>query len=215
MKRDFQILDSAVEGGIEVGNHYDKYNTKNPLAKLLQENFQKNILELIRLAQPATIHEAGCGEGFWTLKLREMGYAATGSDFSSLAIEQARKNGQDSGQFFVESIYELSSAHAADMILCLEVLEHLQEPERALKKLAELAGPWLLCSVPNEPLWSLLNMCRGRYLSRLGNTPGHIQRFSSGAFVRMVKKYFNVVEVRRPVPWTIVLARVEQPVSGS
>ncbi len=214
MKRDFQILDSAVEGGIEVGNHYDKYNTKNPLAKLLQENFQKNILELIERAHPATIHEAGCGEGFWTLKLRELGYAATGSDFSSLAIEQARKNGKDSEHFFVESIYDLAPAHAADMILCLEVLEHLQEPERALKKLAQLARPWLLCSVPNEPLWSLLNMCRGRYLGRLGNTPGHIQRFSSGAFVRLVEKYFTVVEVRRPVPWTIVLARVEQAASG-
>ena len=68
MKRDFQILDSAVEGGIEVGNHYDKYNTKNPLAKLLQENFQQNILELIERAHPSNIHEAGSGEGFCTLK---------------------------------------------------------------------------------------------------------------------------------------------------
>lgn len=215
MKRDFQILDSAVEGGIEVGNHYDKYNTKNPLAKLLQENFQKNVLELIQLARPATIHEAGCGEGFWTLKLRELGYVATGSDFSTLAIKKARENGHGGQHFFVESIYDLSPSHASGMILCLEVLEHLEEPGRALKKLAELAKPWLLCSVPNEPLWSLLNMCRGRYLGRLGNTPGHIQRFSSGAFVRLVKKYFHVVEVRKPVPWTIVLARADTPASGS
>lgn len=208
MKRDFQILGSAVEGGIEVGNHYDKYNTKNPLAKLLQNNFQKNVLELIQLAHPTSIHEAGCGEGFWTLKLHEMGYAATGSDFSSLAISKARENGNGDQKFFVESIYDLSTSHAADMILCLEVLEHLQDPELALNRLAALARPWLLCSVPNEPLWSLLNMCRGRYLNRLGNTPGHIQRFSSNAFIKLVGNFFQIVEVRKPVPWTMVLAKV-------
>lgn len=215
MMREFNILDSAVEGGIQVGNLYDKYNTKNPLARWMQENFQKNILELVRRVHPVTIHEAGCGEGFWTLKLRKLGYTATGSDFSSLAIEQARKNGKGSKHFFVESIYDVAPTHAADMILCLEVLEHLKEPERALKKLSELAKPWLLCSVPNEPLWSLLNMCRGRYLGRWGNTPGHVQRFSPGAFFALVRKCFTVVEVRKPLPWTIVLARVEQPRAGA
>lgn len=208
MKRGFQILNTAVEGGIEVGNHYDKYNTKNPIAKLLQNNFQKNVLELIQRAHPASIHEAGCGEGFWTLKLLEMGYAATGSDFSSLAISKAKENGDGDRKFFVESIYDLSTSHTADMILCLEVLEHLQDPARALKKLSELARPWLLCSVPNEPLWSLLNLCRGRYLNRLGNTPGHIQRFSSGAFINLLGNFFQIVEVRKPMPWTMVLARV-------
>lgn len=215
MKREFNILDSAVEGGIEVGNLYDKYNTRNPLARWMQENFQKNVLELIRRAHPAFIHEAGCGEGFWTLRLTEQGYAVTGSDFSSLAIGKARENGNGRATFFVESIYDLSDNHKADLLLCLEVLEHLQEPERALKRLAALANPWLLCSVPNEPLWSILNMCRGRYLGRLGNTPGHVQRFSPRAFVALVRKYFTVVEVRKPLPWTMVLARVEQPRAGA
>lgn len=211
MKQDFKILHSAVESGVEVGNVYNKYATSNPLAKLLQKNFQKNILELIEKARPRTIHEAGCGEGFWTLHLHELGYSVSGSDFSALAIEKAIENGNGFPHFFVESIYDLSEGHAADMILCLEVLEHLREPEKALAKLARLARPWLLCSVPNEPLWSFLNICRGKYLGRLGNTPGHVQRFRPDAFLGLVQKYFTVVEVRRPLPWTMVLARAANP----
>lgn len=204
-----KVLGNVVDGGIVAGNVYNKYETKNPIARGLLNGFRRDLLELAAKAGPSTIHEVGCGEGFWTLCLRRLGYAATGSDFSGIAIAQAKNNAGESEKdiFFASDILSLGPEHGASLILACEVLEHLSDPAAALKNLAALAKPWFLCSVPNEPVWSILNICRGKYWSRLGNTPGHLQRWSKNAFLRLLGENFTIIEVRTPFPWTMALCR--------
>jgi len=86
-----------------------------------------------------------------------------------------------------------------------EVLEHLEDPEPALVALARVTRHHLFASVPREPLWRVLNLARGRYLGRLGNTPGHLQHWSRAAFVRLLSRHFVVRALRTPLPWTQVL----------
>ena len=62
------------------------------------------------------------------------------------------------------------------------MLEHLEDPDGALEILAGLAKPWLIASVPREPLWRSLNLFRFTYVSMLGNTPGHVNHWSKGSF---------------------------------
>jgi hypothetical protein len=57
-------------------------------------------------------------------------------------------------------------------------------------------------------LWRLLNLARGRYVARLGNTPGHLQHWSTGAFQRLLATELDVRAVRTPLPWTQVLGEV-------
>ena len=47
--------------------------------------------------------------------------------------------------------------------------------------------------------------------NRLGSTPGHLQRFTRTAFRRLVGARFELVAERRPIPWTVLLARVPEP----
>ena len=93
------------------------------------------------------------------------------------------------------------------------MLEHLDDPERALDVLAGLAKPWLIASVPREPLWRALNLARLSYVGELGNTPGHLNHWSRRDFVRFLTRRFEVIEVRSPTPWTMVLCRVQSPPS--
>ena len=60
---------------------------------------------------------------------------------------------------------------------------------------------------PDEPLWSLLNMARGKYWKSLGNTPGHIQKWSTASFRKVLQKYFIVEKTATPLPWTMCLCR--------
>ena len=60
----------------------------------------------------------------------------------------------------------------------------------------------------SEPLWRILNVARGAYLKDLGNTPGHVNHWSKRAFVQLLSRYGDVVEVRSPFPWTMLLVRV-------
>jgi len=108
--------------------------------------------------------------------------------------------------FITRSIYDLDPQEdRADLVVCCEVLEHLEDPEKALQVLRSISGTRLILSVPLEPVWRMLNMARGKYWNEWGNTPGHIQHWSRQEFIGLVEKYFRVIEVRSPLPWTMVL----------
>jgi SAM-dependent methyltransferase len=200
------------EDGIVVGNTYDKYGSSNPIVRWLMQCFVSAMTELVDKIRPASIHEVGCGEGYWTLKWLEQGIVARGCDFSGKVIELAQANALSRNlpaeSFKVCSIYDLKpEVDAADLVVCCEVLEHLERPDDGLKALQAIASPYLIISVPREPLWRVMNMFRGRYWRDWGNTRGHIQNWSQSQFLSLVSRYFEVLAVRSPVPWTILLCR--------
>ncbi|MGD8977196.1 MAG: class I SAM-dependent methyltransferase [Gammaproteobacteria bacterium] len=197
------------EHGIPVGNVYDKYHTRNPIARYLVGNFLSNVLELVRQTGARDIHEVGCGEGHLSQRIAGLQVdRVRGSDMSEQMIALARTENQRANvSFEVKDVYRLDETDAAELIVCCEVLEHLDDPRRALERLAALAGKYCILSVPREPMWRCLNMLRGKYIGDLGNTPGHIQHWSRAGFRSLIGEYFDLVEVRSPVPWTIALCR--------
>lgn len=207
-----KLAGGTKENGIVVGNTYDKYGSRNPIVKRMMAGFESALSELVDRASPTAIHEIGCGEGYWVLRWAEQGLVARGCDFSTHVIDLARENAAGRGLspslFEARSIYDLEAGRdSADLIVCCEVLEHLEHPEAGLQALQRVVGGHLIVSVPREPLWCALNMVRGKYIAERGNTPGHVQHWSKSGFVRLVSKYFHVVEVKSPLPWTMLLCR--------
>jgi glycosyltransferase involved in cell wall biosynthesis/SAM-dependent methyltransferase len=207
-----EIAGGATEDGVVIGNVYDKYGSRNPVVNRLMRGFESALSEFVAASAPQSIHEIGCGEGHWVVRWNETGLCARGCDFSRKIIDMARANagrrGLPASLFEARSIYDLDPRHdGADLVVCCEVLEHLQHPARALEALGRVVGRHLIVSVPREPVWRALNLARGKYLRRLGNTPGHIQHWSSAGFINLVSEYFDVVAVRNPLPWTMLLCR--------
>jgi len=204
---------STSTADVVAGNVYPKYTTRNPVARRLVARFTATLEGLVRRTGAREIHEVGCGEGFLTARLAVAGYAVRGSDLSPGAIEQARERARQDGlaiAFRAADLYGLSPERdAAELVLCCEVLEHVPDPERALAILAGLARPHLIVSVPREPLWRALNLVRGKYWRDLGNTPGHLQHWSSAAFLDLLQRHVEVVELRTPLPWTMALCRAK------
>ena len=162
------------------------------------------------------VHEIGCGEGHISSRLARTGFRVRACDVSVALIAEAREaHGELGIEFETKSIYDLTrAADSAPLIVCCEVLEHLEQPEVALDRLADIATDWCLMSVPREPIWRALNFARGKYLADLGNTPGHLQHWSKAAFLRFVERRFDIVECRSPLPWTMVLCRARPPMAG-
>lgn len=198
----------AAEAG---GNVYDKYGTSNPVARRLMAGFTGELDELVGMTGATEAHEVGCGEGELSIRLARRGLRVRATDAFGQVLEEAGRRASAAGveiAFEATPVEELGpEGHAAELVLCCEVLEHLEDPERALEMLARLARPWLIASVPREPLWRALNLARLSYVSELGNTPGHLNHWSKRAFVRFLRRRFEVVEVRSPLPWTMVLCR--------
>ncbi len=95
---------------------------------------------------------------------------------------------------------------SVDLVIGLEVLEHVPDTDRALAEIARVCSGTAVLSVPREPIWRLGNLARGRYIRHLGNTPGHINHWSARAFEQLLEQHFIVDQVERPLPWT--MARV-------
>jgi 2-polyprenyl-3-methyl-5-hydroxy-6-metoxy-1,4-benzoquinol methylase len=207
-----KISGGLQEDGIAVGNAYDKYGSRNPCVRWIMKGFSATLSRLVEKVNPGTIHEIGCGEGYWVLHWNRQGIKARGSDFSEKVISLARDNAKDEGVspnvFKQSSIYEIKSGRDnADLIVCCEVLEHLERPEAGLIALKRVATDYLILSVPREPIWRALNLLRGKYLVSIGNTPGHIQHWSAAQFTDFVSRFFDIVEVQTPLPWTMLLCR--------
>ncbi len=200
-------IDAAELGG----NVYDKYGTSNPVARRLMAGFMSDLDELVERSGAREAHEVGCGEGEVSIRLARRGIRVRGTDAFPRVLEEARRRAAAAGvevDFEAAAVEELDPAtHAAELVLCCEVLEHLEDPRRGLEMLARLARPWLIASVPREPLWRALNLARLSYVGALGNTPGHLSHWSKRGFERFLGERFEVVEIRSPIPWTMALCR--------
>jgi 2-polyprenyl-3-methyl-5-hydroxy-6-metoxy-1,4-benzoquinol methylase len=203
---------AVLDRGVIAGNYENKYASSNPIARRLMQGFLGAVTGLARQSGCVDALEVGCGEGLLAIHLAERaGLKIRGTDFSEAIIERARANAVDAGVNIEFGTLDLNALDAtgdgADLLVCCEVLEHLEDPDSVLERLCRLRCKRLLLSVPREPLWRALNMARGKYLSRFGNTPGHINHWSAHRFVKFVGRHADVLEVKRPVPWTVVLAQ--------
>lgn len=197
------------------GNYFDKYNSSNIIIKKLMNGFFEAYGEVINEVREKngidTVLEAGCGEGEVTNFLHyQIPGSITAFDVSEKVINQAKEHYQNCDVTFkVGSIYEIPVNEKYDLVVCSEVLEHLENPELALEQLKKAGKEYIICSVPREPIWRILNMLRGKYWKDLGNTPGHINHWSKRSFITFLKENgCEIVNVKNPMPWTVVLVRV-------
>jgi 2-polyprenyl-3-methyl-5-hydroxy-6-metoxy-1,4-benzoquinol methylase len=197
--------------GVVHGNVYDKYRTTNPIARRLQVGFERAMDALLdRAGEPSSILEVGCGEGHVTARLahRFPNARVVGADVSPEIVALARRR-HPQLRFETWSVYDADpAAEPWDLVVACEVLEHLDDPERALSTIARLSRRHVFASVPREPWWRLMNLARGRYVSAGGNTPGHVQHWSRPGFLGLLGRHLEVVDTRSPWPWTQALARV-------
>ena len=194
------------------GNVYDKYESKNPVERYMVGGFLRQFDALVELSGATDAHEVGCGEGELSMRMKRAGLRVRGSDAFPDTIAEARRRADEAG---LEIPYEAGTVQdltplggSAELVVCCEVLEHLEDPEGALEKLAALASPWLIASVPREPLWRWMNMGRGAYVRDWGNTPGHVNHWGKRSFERFLETRFEVEVLRSPTPWTMALCRV-------
>jgi 2-polyprenyl-3-methyl-5-hydroxy-6-metoxy-1,4-benzoquinol methylase len=196
---------------VTAGNVYDKYGSSNPVVRRLMARFEAAAAALLDRAAPASLLDVGCGEGVLVERwARRLAIPVTAVDVEDpgLRAEWARRSAPDLA-FRAADAGDLPFADRAfATVSAMEVLEHVPDPEHTLAEMARVASRWLLVSVPREPLWRALNLARGAYVRELGNTPGHLSHWSQRGFLALLRRHGDVVEVRSPLPWTMVLVRV-------
>ena len=125
---------------------------------------------LLRLIEPEVSSvgrhlDVGCGHGAIVHELLDRGWDARGFDASSWIISQAKSHDRRrSDRFAVGDIADVPFEGAFDLITCLEVLEHVEDPVSALHSMGRLLTPGgrLVATTPNRrpllPWWDAESM---------------------------------------------------------
>ena len=187
----------------------EKHTTQNPVSRFFLNNFKQVLLAQVKEIRPHAILDVGAGEGFTLEMFREnhIGERLEGIEYMDEALKFAKRL-HPQVKIKKGNIYELPyAANSFDLVICNEVLEHLDDPKKALNELKRVTKKYLILSVPNEPLFTIQRILRGKNVWKLGAHPEHIQHWTSGAFEKFVASVLTVKDAKTPLPWTMITAK--------
>jgi len=178
--------------------------------RMLIDRFLDNVKTTIHDMQDiSTILDAGCGEAIVMRKLLDLrpDLNIEGLDISADSLQVA-KQALPQNKFYQGSIMNMPiSDKQYDLVMSLEVLEHVDDPEAALREIQKRAAKYCLISVPLEPYFSMGNLITGSNIKRWGKDPEHINFWSRKDIVNLIAKYFDIQDSKVSFPWTIVVGR--------
>lgn len=128
--------------------------------------------------------DVGCGSGYLDCMLvKGLGLKGEGVDFSKTALSTAEllKKYYRLGE---QPIFKLTSSRIpretkrADVVICLEVLEHIKDDEKMLSELIRLSNRFVVISVP----------AKQHLFSHSDKLAGHYRRYEKRDLKLMMKK---------------------------
>ncbi|KKQ37138.1 MAG: Methylase involved in ubiquinone/menaquinone biosynthesis [Candidatus Woesebacteria bacterium GW2011_GWA1_37_7] len=192
---------------MRVTYNYLKHTSKSRFRQWTIKNLNSALIEKLKTIKIYSIVDVGCGEGFTLERLRKekIGKYYLGIDGSNIAVKLGKV-------LFPKIIFEKHNIYklplkdnSYDFVLCTEVLEHLEKPDKALKELVRVSRKYLALSVPNEPFFSLKNLLMIKNIRRFGSSVEHINWWTSRGFVKFVlKEKVKIIRQCHPFPFTLV-----------
>jgi|SRR6478735_3775005 SAM-dependent methyltransferase len=190
------------------GQDAKKYQTGNPVVQKLLGRWMGLLTGVLGTVE-GTVVDVGVGEGLALERMLPAGYPAIGLEYRF-----------DKAQAAVERLPGLEAVKAdagmlpirsgsADLVTCIELLEHLPQYQPAVAELARITRGRCVISVPWEPYFRLGNLGRGKNVKRWGNDPEHVNFFSPGRLQKALAAEFAEVRVVKAFPWLI--AEAKQP----
>jgi ubiquinone/menaquinone biosynthesis C-methylase UbiE len=202
------MMPAAVTSPSYTSSNHFKHTHPNPIFRATIARFNARLLALADKAAPATVLEVGCGEGF-VLKFlaeRRPSWRLAGCDVNTGAVTYAQSHCPASISFEVADIYHLPMpSRSFDLVICSEVLEHLDDAPAALAELQRISRGHVLITVPHEPFFRVL--ARLAVWLRLGPDPEHRQFWTAGAFRRLMRAHFREVTFANSSQYQLALGQ--------
>jgi 2-polyprenyl-6-hydroxyphenyl methylase/3-demethylubiquinone-9 3-methyltransferase len=142
-------------------------HTINPL----RTNF---IMESLNGGKPKVL-DVGCGGGILSEALAKAGAQVTGIDLSEASIKVAREHAESQGlkiDYRYQNVEEIAREQAGsfDVVTCMEMLEHVPEPEKIVSACAralKTGGHAVFSTINRTPKAFLFAIIGGEYILHL------------------------------------------------
>lgn len=171
--------------------HEDFWDESLQLSNVIKEkgpvsrNLQNLLAQLINKIDFQTVVEVGCGQGarLGFVKKMRPNVACSGLDISKTAIDGAKQN-YPTFVFEVLDIEQDSSKKKYDLVLCMDVLEHIKDDKRALRNIRKMAKKYLIVST-----------IQGHMRANEG-PEGHLRNYEYSDLINKIKSSgFKIIEI--------------------
>jgi len=147
---------------------------------------EKHRVNLVMFLMPKEkvdmVLDVGCGDGYLCYQFNKKIKNVCGIDFAENRVKYAKSKFPEI-EFVQGDIYNLPiQNNSYDIITCVEVLEHIEDPLKAILELKRVSRDYILFTVPyNEPLEKVVcpHCLKTFYLH------GHIQFFNKARIINL------------------------------
>jgi 2-polyprenyl-3-methyl-5-hydroxy-6-metoxy-1,4-benzoquinol methylase len=190
-----RLLMTIQQNGLDA--HWDKIHTHQE-SDFRSSNLNNMVLRFI--PENGKVLDIGCGTCAQTMKLIKKGYDVQAIDSSETMVENAKRLLREAG-FSPDiaqhkDLFEMSTHEKFDIIICLDVLEHIEDDLNAFRCICNLLkeGGWILISVPAmQSLFSYRDEEIGHF--RRYNKPMVLKLFDNCNIKVEKIKYWNFIGI--------------------
>jgi len=147
----------------EISKHYSISSNKYKYFDI-PEGIHKKIISWT--GEGKAVLDIGCANGYLGQELKKNRNILCGIEISETAAKEARKYYDNIIVGNIESMEMPYKSEQFDVIICADILEHLFNPEKILKRLNKYlkASGSIIVSIPNIAHWSIrLKLLLGRF----------------------------------------------------
>lgn len=141
-----------------------------------------------RYAMGRRVLDAGCGTGYGAALMAAGGAArVTGVDRAAAIVEDARAECPPGVELLEGDVRDLPFDDGTfDLVVCFEVIEHIEHPEEALRELARVVSPngLVMVSSPNRDVY-------------VPGNPHHVHEYTPGELRAALEEHLPHVTLRR------------------
>jgi SAM-dependent methyltransferase len=165
-------------------DHWDDMKQYGPMSR----HTRRLIWNLIRNLEYKSVLDVGCGQGspLEEIARRKPDIELAGVDISPRAVELPQQH-MPAAQYSVLDLTTETLNRKFDLIICTDVLEHIENDRAAIRNMREMCGRWCLVST-----------IQGRMRSYEKHV-GHVRNYKRGELRRKLEQGGFVV--RRQIDW--------------
>ncbi len=126
------IFSEIIPSNEELARFYSEYGASGTpyFSPITAKRYKELLKEFEEQTGKGTIHDAGCGFGFFLTTAKAEGWAASGSELSERAVKACKENNLNVTQG------EQIEGDNFDVITSFEVIEHLRNPKEYLQMIS-------------------------------------------------------------------------------